>query len=116
MITDELKHTILGELGLDDLELHPATMASEVPGWDSSPTFASCARSSAGSAFASPPWRSSGYATSEICRRSSIASERDDSRTPGSTVRRADLDALLVSRGRNRMSHHRRADFTIVVH
>jgi acyl carrier protein len=35
MITEELKRTILGELGLDDFELHPATIASEVPGWDS---------------------------------------------------------------------------------
>ena len=35
MITEELKSTILGVLGLDDFELHPATTASEVPGWDS---------------------------------------------------------------------------------
>jgi acyl carrier protein len=35
MITEELKRTILGELGLDDFELHAATLASEVPGWDS---------------------------------------------------------------------------------
>jgi acyl carrier protein len=35
MISPELKQVILATLKLDDWELNEATMASEVPGWDS---------------------------------------------------------------------------------
>ena len=35
MISPELKQVILGALNLDDWELKDATVASEVPSWDS---------------------------------------------------------------------------------
>ncbi len=35
MISDRLKRVILRELQLDDFDLRDATLASEVPGWDS---------------------------------------------------------------------------------
>ena len=35
MISDELKRVIFHELDLDDFDLRPETLASEVPGWDS---------------------------------------------------------------------------------
>ena len=35
MISDRLKRIVLRELELDDWELTDATVASEVPGWDS---------------------------------------------------------------------------------
>jgi acyl carrier protein len=35
MISQELKHVILGALNLDDWEIADTTVASEVPGWDS---------------------------------------------------------------------------------
>jgi len=35
MIMDALRGVILRELDLDDFELDPATVASQVPGWDS---------------------------------------------------------------------------------
>jgi acyl carrier protein len=35
MISPQLKHVILGALKLDDWELKDATLAPEVPGWDS---------------------------------------------------------------------------------
>ncbi len=35
MISVELKKVILHELGLEDFPLEDATVASEVPGWDS---------------------------------------------------------------------------------
>jgi len=35
MISPELKDIILRVLRLDDVELHDATTAAEVPGWDS---------------------------------------------------------------------------------
>jgi acyl carrier protein len=35
MISDALRSVILRELDLEDFELDPATVASQVPGWDS---------------------------------------------------------------------------------
>jgi acyl carrier protein len=35
MISDELKKVILHELGLEDFVIEDATVASQVPGWDS---------------------------------------------------------------------------------
>jgi acyl carrier protein len=35
MISDELKKVILRELGLEDFAIEDATVATQVPGWDS---------------------------------------------------------------------------------
>ena len=35
MISERLKKVILAQLGLDDWDLQDATVASQVPGWDS---------------------------------------------------------------------------------
>lgn len=35
MVSDRLKRVILKELSLDDFDIQDATMATEVPGWDS---------------------------------------------------------------------------------